>query len=76
MLAKKLSNSVSDLPTRPFNPRPAPRFEGVASQRTHLMLVREPLLTPRGLAWAQDDREEFDSARLQAMLRFERLNLG
>ena len=77
MLAKKLSKTDSDLPTRPLNERPAPRFEAVPSARTHLMLVRAPAPTPRSLAWARRavDRD-IDSSRLESMLRSERLNLG
>ena len=77
MLAKKLSNTNSDLPTRPLNERPTPRFEAVPSVRTHLMLVRAPAPTPRSLAWARrDDERAIDSLRLESMLRSERLNLG
>jgi hypothetical protein len=77
MLAKKLSTSDSELPTRPFNERPTPRFEAVASARTHLMLVRAPGPTPRGLAWARrEGAREIEASRLESMLRFERLNLG
>jgi hypothetical protein len=76
MLAKKHSNSDSELPTRPLNARPA-RFEGVPSARTHLMLVRSPQPTPRSLAWARrEGTQGFDATRLQSMLRLERLNLG
>ena len=77
MLAKKLSKTDSDLPTRPLNERPAPRFEAVPSARTHLMLVRAPAPTPRSLAWARRDVDrDIDSSRLESMLRSERLNLG
>lgn len=79
MLAKKISQPDSELPTRPFNERPAPRFEAVPSARTHLMLVRAPSPTPRGLAWARRDgaqERELDTSRLESMMRFERLNLG
>jgi hypothetical protein len=77
MLAKKLSTSNSELPTRPFNERPTPRFEAVASARTHLMLVRAPSPTPRSLAWARREGEhDIDASRLESMMRFERLNLG
>lgn len=77
MLAKKLLSSDSELPTRPLNLRPAPRFEAVAPQRTHLMLVPSPSPTSRSLAWARHGGSQgFDAARLEAMLRYERLNLG
>jgi hypothetical protein len=76
MLAKKLSTTNSELPTRPFNERPTPR-EAVASTRTHLMLVRAPGPTPRSLAWARREGErDIDVTRLESMMRFERLNLG
>lgn len=75
MLAKKLSKSNSELPTRPNNPRP-PRFEAVPAGRTHLMLVRAPSPTPRSLAWARRDGATVDASRLESMLRLERLNLG
>lgn len=79
MLAKKLSVADSELPTRPLNERPTPRFEAVVSARTHLMLVRAPSPTARGLAWARRDgasAHELDALRLESMMRFERLNLG
>jgi hypothetical protein len=79
MLAKKLSPTNSELPTRPLNERPAPCFEAVASARTHLMLVRAPGPTLRSLAWARRDGargREIDALRLESMMRFERLNLG
>lgn len=77
MFAKKLSHSVSDIPTRPFNARPAPRFEAVPPVRTHLMLVRTPKPTPRSLAWARrGGARAFDATGLTSMLRLERLNLG
>lgn len=74
MLAQKFSPSDSELPTRPLNARPAPRVE---ASRLHLMLVRAPSPTPRGLAWARrEDSQSFDAKRLEIMLRHERLNLG
>jgi hypothetical protein len=78
MLAKKLSHSSSELPTRPVNLRPLPpTFEAVRPSRTHLMLVEAPHLTPRGLAWARRGVAlGFDSIGLQLILRLERLNLG
>lgn len=77
MLAKKLSKSNSEIPTRPFNPRPTPRFEPMPSARTHLMLVRAPEPTPRSLAWARrEGSQSIDSSKLVSMLRLERLNLG
>lgn len=77
MQALKLSSLDSDLPTRPINERPVPRFEPVPSGRTHLMLVRTPKPTPRSLAWARrKNAEAFDAGRLESMLRSERLNLG
>ena len=77
MLAKKLSSSETELPTRPLNARPTPRFEAVPSTRTHLMLVRAPGPTPRGLAWAhREGAHTYDSTRLESMLRLERLGLG
>lgn len=77
MLAEKLSSTESEQPTRPLNLRPTPRFEAVAPQRTHLMLVSSPSPTPRSLAWARrGGTQPFDSARLQSMMRLERLNLG
>ena len=77
MLAKKLLRSDSEEPTRPSNPRPAPRFEAVPTQRTHLMLVPTPSPTPRSLAWARrETARSFNAARLASMLRLERLNLG
>jgi hypothetical protein len=64
----------SERPTRPLIPRPALRATG---PRMHLMLVAEPKLSPRGLAWTRHNPErQFDGARLQQILRFERLNLG
>ena len=78
MLAKKLLNSNSELPTRPVNVRPTPpRFEAVRPPRTHLMLVEAPSPTPRGLAWARRGAAPgFEPTQLQAILRLERLNLG
>ena len=76
MLAKKLSNSNSDLPTRPNNARPLPRFEAVPAGPTHLMLVRAPSPNLRGLAWARRDGATVDASQLESMLRLERLNLG
>ena len=77
MLAKKISHSNSDLPTQPFNPRPALRFEAVPSARTHLMLVRATCATPRGLAWAKrEGAQDIEPSQLESMLRLERLNLG
>jgi hypothetical protein len=78
MLAKKLTNSDSDLPTRPLNARPTPRFEPMPSTRTHLMLVHAPSPTPRRLAWPRLDGTHGapDAPRLESMLRLERLNLG
>jgi hypothetical protein len=77
MLAEKLLSHDSELPTRPLNLRPVPRFEAVPPERTHLMLVPPPSPTPRSLAWARHGgAQAFDSARLEAMLRYERLNLG
>jgi hypothetical protein len=77
MLAEKLLNHDSELPTRPLNARPLQRFESVPTQRTHLMLVSAPNATPRGLAWARrGGAQSLDATRLESMLRFERLNLG
>ena len=76
MLAKKLSKSNSDLPTRPTNARPLPGFEAVPAGRTHLMLVRAPGPTLRSLAWARRDGATVDASRFESMLRLERLNLG
>jgi hypothetical protein len=77
MLAKKLSHSDSELPTRPLNARPTPLFEAVPASQTHLMLVRAPGPTPRSLAWARrEGAQGYDSARFESMLRLERLNLG
>jgi hypothetical protein len=77
MLAKKLSHSDSEVPTRPFNARPAPLLEALPSTRTHLMLVHAPSPTPRGLAWARrEGAQAYDERRLESMLRLERLNLG
>ena len=77
MLAQQLPYPETELPTRPLNLRPAPRFEPAPAPRTHLMLVREPSPTPRSLAWArQRCEQEVDSVSLQRMLRSERLNLG
>jgi len=77
MLAKKFLTPNSELPTRPLNARPTPRFEAAASAPTHLMLVHTPEPTPRGLAWARrEGTQSFDSAALEFMLRLERLNLG
>lgn len=74
MLAKKLIRPDSELPTRPLNARPAPRFEPAP---THLMLVRAPAPTPRSLAWARREGSPgFDATRLEVMLRHERLNQG
>jgi hypothetical protein len=76
MLAKKLSKPDSELPTRPFNARPAPRIEA-ASSPLRLMLVHAPAPTPRSLAWARrGGSPTFDATRLEVMLRHERLNLG
>jgi len=77
MLAHKLSHANADAPTRPFNARPAPRFEAIPPGRTHLMLVRTPQPTPRSLAWARrGGSQPFDATGLTAILRLERLNLG
>lgn len=77
MLAHKLSNTDSELPTRPLNARPTPRFEAVPSSRTHLMFVRAPSPNPRSLAWARrGGAQSFDATRLEVMLRHERLNQG
>ncbi len=80
MLAKKLSKSNSELPTRPVNERPLPGFEAVPAGRTHLMLVRAPSPTPRSLAWARRDSANasasIDASQLESMMRLERLNLG
>jgi hypothetical protein len=77
MQAAKISRADSDLPTRPINDRPQPRFEPLPATRTHLMLVRTPKPTPRSLAWARRKQAEaFDATRLESMLRAERLNLG
>lgn len=77
MLAKKLPKNDSELPTRPYHPRPSARFEQVQAPRTHLLLVRTPVPTPRSLAWARRGAApRLDAARLESMLRFERLNLG
>ena len=77
MLAKKLSSSDSELPTRPVNVRPDTHFEQVPPLRTHLLLVRSPSPTPRSLAWARRGAVAgLDAPRLQSMLRLERLNLG
>ncbi|RYZ10005.1 MAG: hypothetical protein EOO73_00005 [Myxococcales bacterium] len=74
MLAKKITASESEVPTRPFNSRPAPRLD---ASPTHLMLVRAPSPTPRGLAWARrGGSQELDATRLVVMLRCERLNQG
>jgi len=75
MLAKKLSTSDSELPTKPLNARPTPRIE--AASHTHLMLVSAPRPTPRSLAWARrDGAASLDAVKLESMLRLERLNLG
>jgi hypothetical protein len=75
MLAKKLSTSDSELPTKPLNARPNPRIE--AASHTHLMLVRAPCPTARSLAWARrGGASSLDAVKLEAMLRLERLNLG
>lgn len=77
MLAKKLSNSDSERPTRPSHPRPIAAFEAVPALRRHLMLVPTPSATPRSLAWARrQNARAFNGAGLAAMLRMERLNLG
>ena len=77
MLAKKLSPSDSGLPTRPFNARPTPHIEAQSAAPTHLMLVRVPRPTPRGVAWARrDGAQSYDSLKLESMVRLERLNLG
>jgi hypothetical protein len=45
--------------------------------RTHIMLVRAPHPTPRGLAWARrEGTQSYDATHLESMLRLERLNLG
>jgi hypothetical protein len=75
MLAKKLSSSDSELPTRPVNPVPIARF-AVAPSKAHLALVRALEPTARGLAWAQRGGARFDAAELEAILKFERLNWG
>jgi hypothetical protein len=77
MLAKKLSNSDSERPTRPSHPRPIAAFESVPPLRTQLMLVPTPSATPRSLAWARrQNARAFNGPGLAAMLRMERLNLG
>ncbi|HEY2405918.1 MAG TPA: hypothetical protein VGI10_07945 [Polyangiaceae bacterium] len=75
MLAKKFSHQES--PTRPLNPRPKPLFEAVSPRRAQLALVREPLLSARGLAWLhRKERASFDAEALHAILQLEKLNLG
>lgn len=77
MLAKKFPSSPSEPPTRPLNPRPVLGFEPVPSANTHLLLVRAPSPTPRGLSWARRGVAPcFDPLSLASMLRLERLNLG
>lgn len=76
MLAEKLPFTDSELPTRPINVPALPRLEAVAGASTHLMLVRAPGPTARSLAWARREGTQFDSVKLQSMLRLERLNLG
>ncbi len=77
MLAKKLLSSDSEIPTRPFNARPLPRFDAAPVVSAPLSLVRAPGPTLRSLAWARRElARSYDSAKLEAMLRFERLNLG
>ena len=77
MLAKQLPKSESEQPTRPSHPRPLSRFEAVPPTYTHLMLVPTPSPTPRSLAWARrEGTQALNAARLESMLRLERLNLG
>jgi hypothetical protein len=77
MLAKKFSKSNSDVPTRPLNARPELGIEAVPTARVHLMLVRAPSATPRGLAWAKrEGAQDIEPSQLESMLRLERLNLG
>jgi hypothetical protein len=75
MLAKKLPHQ--EWPTRPINPRPKPLFESVTPRRAQLALVREPLLSARGLAWRHRQAQpSFDADSLRSMLELEKLNLG
>jgi hypothetical protein len=77
MLAQKFSPPESELPTRPFNAVSLLRSEAAPAGRTHLMLVRTPRPTPRGLAWAlKGGALPLDALALTSMLRLERLNLG
>ncbi len=47
------------------------------SKRVHLMLVRTPKLTPRGVAWLErSEQAEFDGVQLQHLIRMEKLSLG
>ena len=46
-------------------------------KRVHLMLVRTPKLTPRGLAWLERSRAgEFNGRTLQRLIQMEKLSLG
>ncbi len=72
MFAKSIAHFDAERPTLPCTPEPAAPS---APSRTHLMLVREPSLTPRGLVWAQA-KLPFDGRDLQRLLLLERLNLG
>ncbi len=54
---------------------PAPSVQD--TKCVHLMLVRTPKITPRGLAWLQRSQQgEFDGVQLQRLIRMEKLSLG
>ena len=46
------------------------------TRAVHLLLVRTPRLNPRGLAWLQRSKGEFDGVQLQRCIRMEKLSLG
>jgi hypothetical protein len=56
---------------------PQPAIPPSEQKDVHLMLVRTPRLTPRGLAWLQRSHTgEFDGLQLQRLIRMEKLSLG
>jgi hypothetical protein len=56
---------------------PLPSVPPSEQRVVHLMLVRTPRLTPRGLAWLQRSHNgEFDGLQLQRLIRMEKLSLG
>jgi hypothetical protein len=71
MFAQNACGPATDRPSVP--PMPA----SVEPKVVHLLLVRTPSLTPRGLAWLQRSHTgEFDGLQLTRLIRMEKLSLG